>query len=257
MQIYSLSKRFFSVSMLLMMLFAAQIMPAYAADPAAYISVGFGSETFGTIVIGRSLPLYISISIGPNPVRATSLQCFQNGTSLNASSISRLPNTILFAPNAGFNTEQYYRAVSAGATSVHCVFKGTDTVTGIPFTVTSLSADLVVSGEQRLYVDAYSGTQTAPVGELISLMVIYGNRGRNTLTNVQVSCSQLGRGIAFVGFHQTQTTVPSGQSGFAQYRLQGFFQGATGLFICGVAATDSITGELIVLNTRPVAINIR
>ena len=259
MHIYSVTRLGSRFSLLIfMLLFAAQILPVYAQDPAAYISIRFGNhQTSGTMTIGRSFPLYIDISTGANPVRATSLQCFQNGTSLSASSISRLPNSSIITPGQPFYSEQYYRSVSAGTTTVYCVFKGTDTVNGQPFTVTSNREGITVSGEQRLYVDAYSATRTATVGQAIFFTVIYGNRGRNTLTNVQVSCMMFaGRPIAFVSSRQTQTTLPSGQSGFAEYRFEGLARRAAGVFLCTVTTTDSVTGEIIILNTPAVPIEI-
>ena len=60
------------------------------------------------------------VNNGPNPVRVNSLKCLQQGTSLSASSISRLPNSIVFAPNQTFITEQFYRTVSPGISKITC-----------------------------------------------------------------------------------------------------------------------------------------
>jgi hypothetical protein len=245
-------KSLFRLGMLLAVLFAVHLMPAHAVDSTS-ISVNFGNLNFGTVTIGMSFPLYIHITAGPNPVRATSLQCFQKGTSLSASSISHLPNSSVITE---FSTVQYYRAASAGSTAVRCDFNGIDTVTGEAVFATSNIDVVNVSGETRFYATAYSATKTATVGQAIFLTVKYGNRGKNTLTDAYVSCTQLGHGIAFVSSRQTQTTLPSGQSGFAEYRLEGLFHGASGFFLCSAYATDSGTGETITILTQGISINI-
>lgn len=250
-------KTVFRLGMLMAVLFAVQLLPARAADPAAYISISFGNQTFSTTTIGNSFPLDISLSAGANPIRGGSLQCYQSGSSLSASSISRSPNTVLIGAGQGFRTEQYYRAVAAGTTSVYCVFQGTDTVTGLPFSVTSSTVGIDVSGESRLVVQAYSSTNSAAVGESISLKVLFNNRGLHTLNNIEVVCGQLGRGIAFISATQTRYSLPAGQSGYADYKLQGMFSGASGLFLCSVSATDSVTNEVITLNANAVPIKIR
>jgi hypothetical protein len=238
-------------------MFAMQSLPARAQHPTASLSITFGSQSFATTTIGQSFPLNINIFVGANPIRGTSLQCFQDGTSLSASSISRLPDTVLIGANQSFSTQQYYRAVSAGTTNVYCIFKGVDTVTGFPVTITSAPASITVSGETRLYLSTSSAQKRATVGQAIFVTLVYGNRGKNTLTNVRVDCLYSGgRGIGLISSRQTQTTLPSGQSGFAEYRLQGFIQGASGLFLCSVTATDSVTGEVILLNALPISINI-
>lgn len=256
MQISSRFHTLFRLGLLLAMLFAVQLLPARAQD-SAFISISFGNQVFSTTTIGKSFPLDISIAAGANPIRGGSLQCTQTGTSLSASSISRLPNTVLISANQGFRTEQYYRGVSAGTTSVSCIFQGTDTVTGQLFSVTSNTESITVSSEQRLVVEAYSSTNNAAVGEAIYLRVLFNNRGPNTFNNVEVTCSQLGSGIAFISATQSQYTLPSGQSGVATYKLQGAFSGASGLFLCSVSATDSVTGEVITLNANAVPIRIR
>lgn len=238
----------------LLIIFAVYLLPARAAAAPSFIA-SWGPETWGTITLGRSFPLLINITAGDNPIRGVSLQCSQAGTSLSASSISRLPNTVLIGAHQTFRTEQYYRAVSAGATSVSCVFKGTDTVTGLPFTLTHTSLSLNVSAENRLYFDV-SGTQFyVATGEDARLMVVYANRGSSTLTNINVSCGPGNRGFIIQLYRQTRTSLPPGQSGFAEFVAPDVLSGA--LLSCFISAHDSSTGELISLQSGAVRFNLK
>jgi hypothetical protein len=247
-------KPLFRLSLFLMVMLAVQLLPARANDSPSF-NIYFGPEVWGTITIGRSFPLSIDIVAGANPIRGISLQCSQEGTALSAQSISRLPNTVLIGAHQTFHTEQYYRAVAAGTTSVSCVFKGTDTVTGLPFTMSSSTTSLDVSGETRLYFDV-SGTQFyVATGEDARLMVVYANRGSSLLTNINVSCGPGNRGFLIDLKRQTRTSLPPGQSGFAEFVAPDVLSGA--LLSCFISATDSSTGELIALQSGAVRFTLK
>ena len=242
------------LGMLLVVLLAVQIWPANAADEAS-LNIHFGPEASGTNTIGKSYPLLIDIVADANPIRGGSLQCFQAGSSLSASSISRLPNTVLIGANQTFKSEQYYRAVAAGETSVYCVFKGTDTVTGLPFTVTSSPVSLVVSSESRLYFSVSNPLQNyITTGQDAYITVVYGNRGNSTLTNIYVACGPGNRGFLLQLKRQTRTSLPPGQSGFAEFVAPHALAGA--FLSCGIVATDSSTGETISLASPFIRFNL-
>jgi hypothetical protein len=235
---------------LLLLLLVVPVVSTRAAE--AFVSTAFD---FSSPTIGKTIRLYIAISNpGPNTLKATSLQCTQQGTSLSASSISRLPDRI--APNTTFESEQYYRAASGGRTTVICTLKATDTVTGEQITASSPANIVDVSPETRLYIEAYSASRVATVGQTVFLTAVYGNRGRTAFTNVQISCPEQGRSLEFVSSRQTQTNLPPGQSGFIEYRLLAVRPGV-GYYQCSVTATDASTGNLVTLLAAPVVIEVR
>lgn len=245
-------KRFprLSFGLLFSLFFLLQVSPALAADP--ILSDGFDQYV---MTIGRTPKLSISISNpGPNAIRSTGLRCTSQGTSITASSISRLPG--LIAPNTRFETEQYYRAVAPGFTDVTCTFTATDMVTGAAISVTSPVQRVEVLSETRLYFNASSATRVATVGQTIFLMANYGNRATTTFSNVQVSCVELGRSLIFTGFRQTQTTLPPGQSGFAEYRLEAVRPGPAPI-ACTVTALDTSTNTSVTLPAPTVNIEVR
>jgi hypothetical protein len=248
-------KSLFCLGILLAMVFAVQLLPARAQD-AASLTISFGLETTGTNTIGKSYPLSINIMAGANPVRGGSLQCFQNGTVLSASSISRLPNSVLIGANQAFKTEQYYRTVAAGTSSVYCVFNGTDTVTGLPFSVTSNTVSLTVSGEKRLNFSVQAASENfVSMGQDVYFNVVYSNRGTTTLTNINVVCSPGNRGFQLGLKQQNYTTLTPGQSGYAQFFAPHVLAGA--YFTCGITAVDSSTGEVINLQSAPIRYTLR
>jgi hypothetical protein len=251
-----------SIGFMFLLIFALTGIPARAADSLLTIGIDFGYDQFGigaykefdAVPLGKSFRLNISLyNLGPNPIRIDSLKCSQTGSSLSASSISRLPNTVVLAPNTYFQTEQYYRTISPGLSEVTCLVTGTDTVTH-----TSLSAEpiriasLMVSGETRLYFNVSSATHNiAPVGQKIYIMAVYGNRGPTTLTNVTVECGPGNHGFSIRLNRQTQTTLPPGQSGFAEFVAVAGLPGAGAVIKCSITADDSATGAKIGLSSTP------
>ena len=237
----------FAAFLLLALMASLVGVPAHAVDNSyVEVNIGFRDTAYVITPVGSTQHLDIRFTnSGPNSIRATSLQCNQNGTSLRASSISRLPNSMVFAPGASFQTEQIYQAVSAGTTFINCTLKYTDLATGTNLVNTSTSTFLNINDEPTLYVRAASSSQTATVGQAIFLQVLYGNHGKGTLTNIQVACGELGRGVAFVSQRQNMTTLRSIESGFAEIRMVGLFPGASALVLCQVGATDSSTNETI------------
>lgn len=247
MRLYYLTRDIFWFITAIVIVFVLLIAPARAANEAS-LTIQFGQAATGTNTIGKSFPLLIDIVAGANPIRGGSLTCSQNGTSLSASSISRLPNTVLIGAGQSFKSEQYYRTVAVGTTSVSCVFKGTDTVTGLPFTITSNTVSLDVSGEARLVFEVSANLQnTITTGQDVYLTAVYTNRGSSTLTNISVFCGPGNLGFLIQLNQQTRTTLPPGQSGFAQFVAPHVLAGA--YLSCGIVATDSSTGETIVLNS--------
>lgn len=262
------SRSIFRVSVFVILSLIPLVRVSHAQDSsyrAISLNISFGYDQFGSNAkLYDSTPLgatpRLSIyfgNTGPHSIQATSLQCTQQGTSLSASSISRLPNTVVFAPGQDFRTEQFYRAMSEGTTSVQCVLKGIDLVTGVSFMASSSQATVYVSGDTRLYVNAYSASQTATPGQTIFLTVIYGNRGISVLTDIEVDCGPANRSMSITGKRQTQTTLRPGESGFVEYRLLANLAGGGGFFRCNVSAIDSYLHAPVHVSAMPVTITIR
>jgi len=263
------SRSLLRVSALVILSLIPFIQAVHAQDDSSYrsisLSISFGYDQFGSNAkLYDSTPLgatpRLSIYFGntsPHSIQATSLQCTQQGASLSASSISRLPNTVVFAPGQDFWSEQYYRAVAPGTTGVQCVLKWVDLVTHESFMASSSVATVYVSGDTRLYANAYSATQTATPGQSIFLTVIYGNRGVSVLTDIDVDCGPANRSISIAGKRQTMTTLRPGESGFVEYRLLANLSGGGGFFRCNVTAIDSYLRAPVGVSAMPVSITIR
>ena len=234
----------------LMFLFGFELQPARAIDVG--LSIAFDQYV---ATIGRTPRLDIAISnLGPNTIRSTRFECFAQGTSLTASSISQRPS--LIAPNSTFRTEQYYRAASPGITNVRCELDAVDTVTGEVVNLVSPTQTVEVLSETRLYFNAYSATRVATVGQTVYLTALYGNRGQTPFTNISISCVQLGRALEFISSTPVQTTIPAGQSRFVEYRLLAVRPGF-GPIACTITATDSTNGQQVTLPAPTVTIEVR
>jgi len=248
-RVYSYRKMPLFYALLIVLLIAPAAF-AQAADVSVSIAFDQSQAT-----IGRTPKLSITISnLGQNPIRSTRLRCLAQGTSLSASSISRLPGII--AANSRFDTEQYYRAASPGITTVTCTLDAVDAVTGEVISITSPPQTVEVLSETRLYFNASSATRVATVGQAVFVMANYGNRGGTTFTNVQVSCVELGRSLEFVSSRQTLTTLRPGQSGFVEYRLQAVRPGSAPI-ACSITATDTGTNMQVTLPAPTVNIEVR
>jgi hypothetical protein len=233
--------------MLTLMLAAA---PAFAAG--ASVNIAFDQTN---VTIGRTIRLAIQITNSePNPIRATSFRCIADGTALSASSISQLPATI--AANGVFNTEQYYRAASAGTTTVHCELAAVNTVTGAQVTASSPALSVVVQPESKLNFNASSATRVATVGQAVFVIATYDNVGRTTFNNIVVSCVQLGRSLESVSTSPTRTTLPPGQSAFVQSQWRAVRPGFAPI-ACSITATDASTGATVNILAPNVNIEVR
>lgn len=233
-----------------LLVFALQGIPAQAADSSLSIQADFGYDQFGagpykefdSVPLGKTYRLAIRIfNNGPNPIRLGSLTCLQQGSALSASSISRLPNTVVLAPNTYFVTEQLYRTVAPGLSEITCAISGVDTATQASLSSATVApGKLMVSGETRLYFNVSSATQnTATVGQKIYIMAVYGNRGPGTMTNVTVNCGPGNHGFSIQLNRQTTTTLAPGQSGFAEFVAVGGLVGGGALIKCSISADDS------------------
>jgi hypothetical protein len=251
-----------SIGFMFLLIFALSGIPTQAADSSLSISIDFGYDQFqagnykefDAVPLGKTFHLAIHIyNSGPNPIRIDSLKCLHSGTSVSASSISRLPDSVVLAPGAVFTTEQLYRTVAPGLSEVVCGVSGIDTVTHTALSaVNAQLAKLMVSGETRLYFNVSSATHNiAPVGQKIYIMAVYGNRGPTTLTNVTVECGPGNHGFSIGLNRQTQTTLPPGQSGFAEFVAVAGLPGAGALIKCSITADDSSTGVRIGLSSTP------
>jgi hypothetical protein len=245
---YSPTRFLFRLAALLTIIlgFAMQALPAHTAD--IEITIGTGFNEMGPVPIGRTYRMYIEIvNYSPNPIRANTFTCVSQGTSLSASSISRLPNTVVIGVNETFYSEQYYRAVSPGTTTVICTLTGTDMVTGLPFTKVSspIYSSLEVMADPGLSFEAYTATHVATVGQEVYITGVYHNHGKTTFTNIQFQCFE-GLSLRLLSSRQNQPTVQPGQSGFVELRYM-VYQGSTGSFLCSLTATDSSTQKQITL----------
>jgi hypothetical protein len=233
-------------SLLTLMLIAA---PAFAAG--ASVNIAFDQSN---VTIGRTIRLGIQIvNSEPNTIRATSFRCISEGSSLSASSISQLPSTI--AANGVFNTEQYYRAASAGTTTVHCELVAVNTVTGVQVTANSPALSVVVQASSGLNFNASSATRVATVGQAVFVMATYDNVGQTTFNNIVVSCVQLGRSLESVSTSPTRTSLPPGQSAFVQSQWRAVRVGFADIS-CSITATDS-NGQTVNILAPNVNIEVR
>jgi hypothetical protein len=139
---------------------------------------------------------------------------------------------------------------------VTCLVLGTDTVTHA-----SLSAEpirpgvLKVSGITRMYFNVTSDTyDTAHVGQRFTVMAVYGNRGNTTITNIGVICGQSNHGFSVALKRQTRTSLPPGQSGFAEFVAVGGLVGAGSFIRCSLTAVDGI--NVFGLSSTPFVVNI-
>lgn len=246
------SKRFFRVGIVVaaLVFFGVQMGLTQAAE--AVVSIAFDQSV---ATIGRTPKLSINVSNnGANTIRITRLQCFQQGTSLVASSIQGYPSTL--GANKGFNTYQMYRASSPGLTEVRCDLTAVDTVTGESFTSSSVPVSVNVLSETRIYFDAVSATRVATVGQAVFIQAKFGNRGKTPFTNLSISCVELGRSLVFVSSTPLQSTILPGQSGFVEYRWQAVRVGSAPI-ACSLTATDSVNGQPITLPAPTINIEVR
>jgi hypothetical protein len=240
----SVDKLLFRLGLMVILLLAliAESGVTRAAD-SVYIDIAFDQTN---VQIGRTPGLFILITnSSPDAIRATKFQCIADGTSIKGQSISQLPGTI--AANGSFRTVQYYRAVSAGTTSVHCELTATDLVTGATITVSSPSSQVIVISETRLWQEANSGTHVATVGQAVYINVVLSNRGTTPFTINDQSCIELGRSLIFTSKSPANTVpvLPGGQSQFIQYAGRAVSTG-TVIIGCTVNATVS-SGNTVML----------
>lgn len=238
----------FTIASLLLTLMLIAV-PAFAAG--ASVNIAFDQSS---IAIGSSVRLGIQITNSePNPIRAASFRCISEGSSLSASSISQLPATI--AANGVFNTEQYYRAASAGNTTVHCELVAVNTVTGAQVTASSPAMTVVVRASSGLNFNASSATRVATVGQAVFVIATYSNVGQTTFSNIVVSCPQLGRSLESVSTTPTRTTLPPGQSAFVQSQWRAVRPGFAPI-ACSITSTDS-NGQTVNILAPNVNIEVR
>jgi hypothetical protein len=227
---------------------------AYAQAEQIFMSIRFSQALIG---IGQTVKLDIVFSNAyPNPIRVTSLQCTQSGTSVTASAISPIPNVV--GVEATYEGSQTYRGVATGTTTVHCDVTAVDTVTGATYTATSpVPATIDVIPQMGLYFTAYSATRVATVGQSIFVISKFGNRGKTAFTNLTLSCAELGgRSIRFVSGTPMPLTIPPGQSRFVEDRWVAFRKG-DGSMICSLTATESVSGKQIILFAPIISITVK
>jgi hypothetical protein len=211
------------------------------ADNAVVVSIAFDQKD---VIIGRTPRLFILITNPtPDAIRSTKFQCIADGKSISGQSISQLPSTI--AATGSFQTEQIYRAVAPGITTVHCELTAVDLVTGATITVSSLPDQVSVNSETRLSYDATSGTHVATVGQAVYINVVMSNHGSTPFTIDDQSCIELGRSIAFSTKSPVKPTLPAGQSQFIQYGGVAISTGTVNIG-CTLRATDT-TGHTVMI----------
>jgi hypothetical protein len=210
--------------------------------------------------VGRTPLLTIDISSASgSPIRVTSLKCTSlDSHVLTSNSINPMPSTIPAGTvnGVGFvRTQQLYRANAPGNSQVTCYFTGVDPILG-QVAATSNTVGVNVLSETRLYFDVTSASRTATVGQVISVIAKFGNRGKTAFTNLSLDCIDMGRGFFFISSTPTPSTILPGQSGFVEMRLQAV-QKTTGMIVCNLTATDSSNGQQVTLPAPTLKIEVK
>jgi hypothetical protein len=112
---------------------------------------------------------------------------------------------------------------------------------------TSTAPDTIdVVSSLGLSFTAYSATRVATVGQSVFVISKFVNKGKTTLTNLSLSCVELGRALESVSRTPLQSTLPPGQSGFVESRWLAVRTGG-GDISCAFTATESTSGKEITL----------
>lgn len=242
--------------MVLLLLLVAETGVTLALD-VVRLNIVF-DQTVATI--GRTPLLTIDISSASgSPIRVTSLKCTtSDGRVLTSNSINPMPSTIPAETNNGvgfFRTQQLYRANAPGNAQVTCSFTGVDPILGQVAAISNTVGVNVLS-ETRLYFDVTSASKTATVGQIISVIAKFGNRGKTPFTNLSLDCLDMGHGFFFISSTPTQSTILPGQSGFVELRLQAV-QKTTGMISCNLTATDTSNGQQVTLPAPTLKIEVK
>jgi hypothetical protein len=226
-----------------------------AADYRVIVEIAFDRPA---VVIGKSFLLYISIAntIFEHPVKVTRFECFTDGTSVRGATINHKPSTL--AVNQIFQTQQMYRAVAPGLTTIYCELTGYDTLTGVAVSGYSQSLGMNVIDEKRLYFDVTSPSNVAKVGQITFLQVKFGNRGKTPFSIHSIECTRLGRGepLVFISKTPLPTVILPGQSAYMEYRWQPLSRGLVSIS-CTLNAVDSTTGNYVILPAPYLSITVR
>ena len=103
---------------------------------------------------------------------------------------------------------------------------------------------------------AYSATRVATVGQAVWVIAKFVNTGRTTFTNLVIDCPELGRSLVNISSSSYPTTVLPGRSGFQEQHWQAVRPGEGPIF-CTLTATDTSTGQQVVLTAPTVNITVK
>jgi hypothetical protein len=120
----------------------------------------------------------------------------------------------------------------------------------------SRQASVEAQSSNGLAFTAYSATRVATVGQAVWVIAKFVNTGRTTFTNLVIDCPELGRSLINISSTSYPTTVLPGQSGFQEQHWQAVRPGEGPIF-CTLTATDTSTGQQVILTAPTVNITVK